>query len=87
MALNKSALRVLELSALQYLRRVAGIPACAALAIGTGWLVSWLAEPWAANVRFAGSAVCIVAVFGLSLAYLQGISPRSIARSVKGEPR
>jgi O-antigen/teichoic acid export membrane protein len=79
------ALRVLKLNALQYIRRVAGIPACAALAMGAGWLAGRLGESWAANVRFAGSAACVVAVFGLSLAYLQGISPRSIARAVRGE--
>ena len=78
------ALTLLELPAVEFVRRIIGIPLCGAAAM----LVSWAAAraagslPGAAQFVLA-SAVMIAGFFGL-LARFQGITPRSVVRSLRG---
>ena len=85
--LLRLALSKIGLSPLAYLRRIGGIPACAALAAPAGFLAHWLTPGWPATPRlFAVAAVTLVVLFTL-LSYFVGISPRSIVRALesKGE--
>jgi O-antigen/teichoic acid export membrane protein len=79
------ALALLGLPLREYLRRTIGIPACAvvamSLAAGAKWLVAG-GPPW---LRLLVASAVMVGVFFALLAYTQGISPRSVARAVKGE--
>ncbi len=81
------ALHTIEYSGLSYLKRTMGIPLCAALAIipgaGARWLVAPL-EPWA---RLLLVAAVTMGALGVLLAYLQGISPRTIRAAMKGPPK
>jgi len=79
------ALNALELRGLDYLRRIAGIPACAILAAAASGGVHWLVQPLPAGARLAFAAATALAVFFSALAYWQGISPRSIARAIRGD--
>jgi teichuronic acid exporter len=79
------ALRALELGAGSYLRQVIGIPACAAVAMGIGALARWAALPLPPTARLFVVGAVMLLVLGLLLAYTQGISPRSVARAVRGE--
>lgn len=79
------ALGVLDLSALHYLRRIAGIPACALLAAAICAGVHRLAQPLPAGARLAASTLVMVGVFFVALARWEGISPRAVARALRGE--
>lgn len=80
------ALRQLHLSATAYLRRIAGIPLCAAAAGSLAAAVHWIAAGLPALASLAASSATMIASFLLLLAYTQGISPRSVAMAVKGQP-
>jgi hypothetical protein len=80
------AMRQIHLPAAVYLRRVAGIPLCAGLAVALSAGVRWLAADLPALVSLLMSGTTMVAVFLLLLAYTQGISPRSVALAIKGQP-
>lgn len=79
------ALVQMRLSAREYLRRTMGIPACAlvsiALAVATRWALT-AAPAW---VSLLGTTLVMAGSFMVLLAYLQGISPRSIKRALKGD--
>ena len=79
------ALRRIGLSPLAYLRRVGGIPLCAAIAglIGAG--LHPLTDGWPAAPRLAVVAVVIVGTLGFLLARFVGISPRSAARALRAK--
>lgn len=80
------AIRKIGLSAFEYLRRTMGIPLCAGAAMGVAWLVSWLLRAQNAGLRFAVEATAFMAVMWALLATFQGISPRTIAASLKSKP-
>jgi uncharacterized membrane protein YhhN len=79
------ALRVLELSLGEYLRRAVGIPALAAVAMAAGAGVRWLAADAPSWVRLTLVSATMAGLFFLLLAYREGISPRSVFRAVKGD--
>ncbi|MCC6997087.1 MAG: oligosaccharide flippase family protein [Deltaproteobacteria bacterium] len=82
------AMRRIGLHGIEYLRRVIGIPLCAfaALAVGAGvrWLVPFASVGHAGRLAIVGAAT--LGVLGVLLAYFQGISPRSIRRSMSDAP-
>jgi PST family polysaccharide transporter/lipopolysaccharide exporter len=73
------------LSPLAYLRRVGGIPGCAVLAAPAGFVANWLGAGWPATPRLCFVAVATLAALFTLLSYLQGISPRAIARAISGK--
>jgi O-antigen/teichoic acid export membrane protein len=75
---------VLEMRIADLLRRVAGIAACAGAATGASLAVHLVLSAAPASVRFAAAAtVLVLAFFGL-LARFERITPRSVARSLRG---
>jgi O-antigen/teichoic acid export membrane protein len=78
------ALHQIGITATVYLKRVMGIPGCALIAMGVGWGVRWLVQPLPYGLRLLLVAAAFLAVLGVLLAYLQGISPRTIALSLRG---
>jgi O-antigen/teichoic acid export membrane protein len=82
------ALRRIGLSAITYLRRVGGIPLCAAIAAVIGAGIHPLTDGWPAAPRLVIVVVVIVGALGVLLARFVGISPRSAMRalSAKGPP-
>ena len=78
------ALKLLHLRAIDYLRRVMGIPGCALIAVGVGLLARWQGDSLPRLVRLLLVTAVIVATFLTTLAYWQKISPRSIYRAIKG---
>jgi O-antigen/teichoic acid export membrane protein len=81
------ALRTIEYSGIAYLRRVMGIPMCAALAIIPGAFARWLVAPLVPWARLLLVAATTMGALGVLLAYLQGISPRTIKAAMKGPPK
>ncbi|HTM20804.1 MAG TPA: oligosaccharide flippase family protein [Kofleriaceae bacterium] len=79
------ALMVMELRLRDYLRRSLGIPALAAVAMLASAGVHWATQPLPAGVRLASTALVMVGLFLVLLAYKEGISPRSVMRSIKGD--
>lgn len=79
------ALMVMELPLREYLRRSLGIPALAAVAMGASAAVHWAMNPLPAAVRLIATAVVMVGLFLVLLAYKEGISPRSVMRALKGD--
>ena len=79
------ALYQLDLSAVAYLRRTMGIPVCAGIAIAIGYGVRFAFSGTPAWVSLIATSAAIGGVFLVLLAYFQGISPRSVARKLKGE--
>lgn len=79
------ALANIELSALTFLRRTLGIPACTAAAMGAAALVRLAVAEQAPIVRLITTTGVLLGVLGLLLAYLQGISPRSVLQSLKSD--
>ena len=77
------AFRQLGLSPFLYLRRTLGIPGCAVLAWPAGWGVHVLTSGWPALPRLIAVAIASLVVFSTLLARLQGISVRTIWRSIK----
>jgi len=80
------ALHTLEWSPLSYLRAVAGVAGCMIAAGLVGWGVHTLLTGQVSWLRLSATAVVIVGVTGLMLAYTQGISIRSAKRAMRGEP-
>jgi hypothetical protein len=69
---------------------VVGVPACAGVAMVAAWLTSLglAGSGLPPAIRFMLVAVVLMIVFGVLLAYFQGISPRTIAAALssKGKP-
>ncbi len=78
------ALKQIGITATVYLKRVMGIPGCALLALGAGAGARWLAAPLPYWARLLIVSAVFLTVLGVLLAYLQGISPRTIAMSLRG---
>jgi len=79
------ALRLIRLRLVVYLRRSMGIPALAAAAMAASAGVRWAADPLPPVVRLLLAAATLATVFFVLLAYLEGISPRAIARALRDE--
>jgi O-antigen/teichoic acid export membrane protein len=72
------------LSALQYLRRVGGIPACGAIAVVAGFAARLATGGFAPLPRVLVVGGVTLGVLGILLAYTQGISPRVAYRALRG---
>jgi O-antigen/teichoic acid export membrane protein len=73
----------LELSLWTLLRRIGGIVVSAAIATGVGGVVAWILRPRLPPLlHMIATAVVLLGVLGVLLAYWQGISPRSVGRSM-----
>jgi O-antigen/teichoic acid export membrane protein len=75
---------VLEMRIADLLRRVAGIAACAAAATIASLAVHLALTAAPASARFAAAASVLVLVFFALLARFEGITLRSVARSLRG---
>ena len=76
-------LAVLELSPRVYLGQTAGIFRAAAIAGACSYVVQYAARSWPAWIRL-GAVVAVGALcLGLILAYLEGITPRAVARALR----
>jgi O-antigen/teichoic acid export membrane protein len=78
------ALNVLDLPLATYLRRTLGIPLWASVAMGLAAGARWLVIDLHPAIRFGVAATVMTSVFFLLLAYREGISPRSVAKAIKG---
>ena len=76
---------MIELPLGLYLRRSVGIPALAAVAMLVAAAARWLCDPLPPWARLSITTVALVGVFFILLAYIEGISPRSVMKAVKGE--
>jgi O-antigen/teichoic acid export membrane protein len=76
-------LAALELRASEYARRVIGIFGSAGAATLVGWGMTYALDSLPRMARFATTAGATAVVFMVLLAYLQGLSPRSLYRAVK----
>lgn len=83
-ALMAMVLDVLELRAREFARRIGGIALCAAAAGLVSWAVHLAAAGLPAILRVAASASVMLAGFAALLARFQGITPRSVVRSLRG---
>jgi len=79
------ALRLIQLRLSEYLRRSMGIPAVALVGMLASAGVRWLVDPLPPAARLLICAATLAGVFFVLLAYLEGISPRSIVRALKDE--
>lgn len=78
-----TVLNQINLSLGHYVRSIIGIPVCIAVSCGLGFGVRELTAGFSPQLRLAAIAVAVLGTIGLLLAYTQGISPRSVARSMK----
>jgi hypothetical protein len=62
-----------------------GIPACSAVAIAAGLVTRWALSSMPAWVSLLAIIAVMTGTFLLLLAYFQDISPRGVARALKGE--
>ena len=83
LALLFMATRVLELPPSELARRIIGIPLCAAAATALSFGARFALAPFSAPVRFAGATVVFLGACGLLLSRYQGISVRTVMRSLK----
>jgi teichuronic acid exporter len=79
------ALIVMDLRLRDYLRRSLGIPVLAAVAMLVSAGVHWAMQSLPAGVRLGSTAVVMVGLFLTLLAFKEGISPRSVIKSLKGD--
>lgn len=80
------AFRQLSLSLWTYVRKIVGIPVCAAIAMGLSAGALYVASPLPIAVRFAISTAVMTGVFFVLLAYFQGISPKTIKAALSSDP-
>ena len=74
---------VLEMRITDLLRRVAGIAACAGAATGVSLLVHLALSAAPGSARFAAAATVLLVTFFALLARFEGITLRSVARSLR----
>ncbi len=77
-------MRGLGVSAGLYVRRIAGILACAGASLAAGALARLATASARAGVRLAIIVLVSTSVLAILLAWFQGISPRSVARGLRG---
>lgn len=75
---------VLEMRVTDLLRRVTGIAACAAVATLASLVVHLALGAAPASLRFAAAAAVLLVTFFALLGRFEGITPRSVARSLRG---
>ncbi len=83
-ALLYMGLHVLSLRARDFVRRIGGIPLCAAAPLVASYAVHLAAADLHAGVRFTAATAVMVGGFGLLLGRYQGITLRSVVRSLRG---
>ncbi len=79
------ALALLDLPLATYLKRSAGIPAMAVLAMLPGAGVHYLVAGMGPALRLGATAATVAGLFFVLLAYVEGISPRSVVRAIRGD--
>ncbi len=79
------ALYTLNWSPLEYLRAVAGVPACMIAGGIVGAATHWALDFTPPPVRLAVTSAVIIGVSAWLLAYTQGLSLRTAKRALKGE--
>lgn len=79
------ALALLDLPLGTYLRRSIGIPALAAVGMAAAGAMRFVVEPLHPALRLGITAATMTGVFFVLLAYVEGISPRSVVKAIKGE--
>lgn len=80
------ATHTLQWSVGAYVRSVGGVIACLFAAMFGALGVHYLLDASHPLLRFVLTAATVVLIAGFSLAYTQGISIRSVRRSMRGEP-
>jgi O-antigen/teichoic acid export membrane protein len=83
-ALLYMVLNVLELRGRDFVRRIAGIPLCAAAAAAASYAVHLAGAPLPAGLRFAASSAVMLGGFAALLARYQKITLGSVIRSLRG---
>ena len=83
-ALLYMVLNVLELRWFEFVRRIGGIPLCAMVAILASFAVHLAAAGLPGGIRFALASAVMLGGFAALLARYQGITLRSVVRSLKG---
>jgi len=83
-ALLARALARCEIALVTYLRQIAGVVACGAAA-AAGAVAVHEALPAIAAVRLGVVAAVVVALYGGLLAAVEGVTPRSVVRAVRGD--
>jgi len=79
------AIHTLRWSTIAYLRSIAGVAMCMLLAGVVAWGVHYALGAVPGGVRLAVTAIVVVLVAGLLLAYTQGLSLRTATRALKGD--
>jgi O-antigen/teichoic acid export membrane protein len=80
------ALRTLHLSIWRYLRAIVGVPLCIAGASIVAIAARWLAADLTPGPRLLIVTAALLAALAALLARFEGITPRSILRSIRGTP-
>jgi hypothetical protein len=76
----------LELTVWTLFRRIGGLVVTAAVATSVGAVVAWALRPHLPPLlHMIVTAVVLLGVLGVLLAYWQGISPRSIGKSMSAK--
>jgi O-antigen/teichoic acid export membrane protein len=83
-ALLYMTLQVLELRAREFARRIGGVPLCALPACLASYAVHAVSGGLPAALRFAVSSAVMLGGFAALLARYQGITVRSVVRSLRG---
>jgi O-antigen/teichoic acid export membrane protein len=78
------ALQVLELPSREFARRVGGIPLCALPACALSYAVHVATAGFHPGIQFAASTAVMLGGFAALLARFQGITVRSVVRSLRG---
>ena len=71
-----------QLSAGAYARAIAGVVACAAVALAAGWAVR-VACPEVAGLRAAAVAAAVLVSYGVLLARIERVTPAGVVRSLR----
>lgn len=79
------AVYTLDWSFMAYLRAVAGVAGCMVAAGLVGWGVHWLLGGQLPAIRLVLTALTVIGVTGVLLAYTQGLSLRTAMRSMRGD--
>ena len=78
------ALHQLRLGVFTYIRRVIGVALCASVSIAVALMVHDLAADLEPLASVVASSATMITTFIVLLAYTQGISPRTIGKSLRG---
>ena len=79
------ATHTLDWSVMSYARAIGGVMACLFAAMFGAWGVHYLLAGQPVLLRFIVTAATVALIAGFSLAYTQGISIRSVQRSMRGD--